>query len=238
MKDFFLGAPAALLLMMFTSCSFDISVRAETRPACEVALVLAMDVSGSVEDDEYALQRDGTAAAFRSPEIGRAIERSSGGVAVTAMEWAYSATTTAPWTILRTAEDARAFADALGATRRSGDGATFTGGALHHAQRALDRAPCAALREIVDISTDGESNDTFEAQRDSMIERGATVNVLAVPDERRLWLPDWLRQNIVTPGGFLIEAQGYEAFGPAIRKKLSIELTMNRRHDNFDYNAN
>lgn len=223
MHHFFLGALAALFLMMFTSCSFDISVRAETRPACAVALVLAMDVSGSVNAEEYVLQRDGTAQAFRSPEIARAVERADG-VAVTAIEWSDWAQTTVPWTILRTAEDAEAFADALAATRRSGTGATFMGGALHHAQRALDRAPCMALREIVDISTDGESNDTFEAQHASMIERGATVNVLAVPDEIRPWLPDWLRQNIVTPGGFLIEANGYGAFGPAIRKKLVLEL--------------
>jgi Ca-activated chloride channel family protein len=228
MKEVTLGALLGLALsILVSSCSISVSVRAETRPACDIALVLAMDVSGSVDADEYELQRDGTAAAFRSPEIARAVERADG-VAVIALEWSAWAQTTVPWTILRTAEDAAAFADALGATRRSGDGATFTGGALHHATRALDRAPCVALREIVDISTDGESNDTFEAQRDSMIERGATVNVLAVPDERRLWLPDWLRQNIVTPGGFLIEAHGYEAFGPAIRKKLSIELTMLR----------
>lgn len=228
MKDFFLGAFAALLLMMFTSCSFDISVRSETRPACDVALVLAMDVSGSVDTEEYELQRDGTAEAFRSPEIGRAIERSAGGVAVTAMEWAYSATTTVPWTILRTAGDARAFADTLAATRRSGDGATFLGASLYRVTEALERAPCVAEREIVDVSTDGFSDDDFEKARDELTARGAVLNVLAVPDDRNRGLPEWLRQNVVTPGGFLVEAHGFGAFGPAIRKKIVLELAMNR----------
>lgn len=221
------SAVIGLIAGIAFTLAFLATARPEPLPACSLALVLAMDVSGSVDDDEYRLQRDGTAEAFRSPQIASIIER-EGGVAVTVLEWGDWASTTVPWTVLHTAEDATAFADALAATRRSGRGATHLGAALYAAKNALDRAPCEADREVIDVSTDGPPNDHFEQWRGELLERGTVINILAVPDTQRAWLPEWLRENVVSPGGFLIEARGYEAFGPAIRKKLSLELAMYR----------
>lgn len=197
------------------------------QPACSVALVLLMDTSGSVDMDEYVAQRDGTAKALRSPEVVRLIETQPGGIAVTAIEWGWSARTTVPWALLKTASDVQAFSSHIEATERDDRGGTYMGAALDAAARALETAPCVAEREVVDVSGDGEADDEFESSMKVLKERGTVVNVLAVPEPKKPWLPDWFREHIVTPGGFLMEADGYAAYGPAIRRKLILELAAN-----------
>lgn len=228
MRKLFAAAFAAAVLLATALLSASLlaafPARGSEHPACAAALVLLLDVSSSVDDEEYAAQRDGTAAAFRDPAIARIIETQPGGVAVTAIEWGNDAHTTVPWTVLRTAEDAASFATALATTTRSDAGETYMGHALDAANSALDAAPCAAEREVVDVSGDGESTDRWAKAVETLAARGATVNALAVPEPKKPWLPEWFRENVATPGGFVIEAPGYGAYGPAIRRKLVLEL--------------
>lgn len=191
---------------------------------CALALVLLMDVSGSVDTTEYALQRDGTAAAFQSEAIGRAVE-SSGPIAVTAIEWTRTSQTTVRWTILHTADDAARFGLRLAATERSASGMTLMGQAFDAALEALEAAPCEAEREVVDVSGDGRSDDAVAPALERLQARGAVVNALAVPEDR--YLAEWFRENAITPGGFVIEAEGWGDFGRAIHRKLVVEISSN-----------
>ncbi len=192
--------------------------------ACAVALVLLLDASGSINQVEWQLQRDGTAEALADQAVTGVIER-QGAVAVTAIAFAEATAPLVPWRVLRGAEDAAAFAAALRAAPRQLDGGTRIGHALEQAGRALDEVPCAAEQEVVDVASDGGADErsTREA-RDALAARGVRVNALGVGTLPGLEPADWLRDNAVTPGGFALSAEGWEGFARAMRRKLTMEL--------------
>lgn len=196
--------------------------------ACVLALVLVMDVSGSVDHHGYAVQRDGTAAAISHPETGRLIER-IGPVAMMAVEYGSTSHITVPWHIIRNSAEARAFGDRVGRTERSPDsGGTATGEAILFALEQLAQAPCMADQQVIDISTDGESNVGRNPQdaRDQAIANEVRINGLAIRSPQGHGNPaEWIREHVITPGGFVIEVTEPSEYPDAMRRKLVLEIT-------------
>lgn len=194
--------------------------------ACVLALVHLADASGSIHADEWAAMQRDSAAAIAAPEITRAIER-GGPVAITVLAFGSRAETLVGWRVLVTPADAHAFAAALEAAERPAGvgGSTATGEAIRAALRALRAAPCDAEREVVDIVTDGESNEgePAESARDAAAARGVVINGLAVAHRGD---PEaWLRVHVLTPGGFVARSETPAEFGAALRRKLVWEIT-------------
>jgi Mg-chelatase subunit ChlD len=187
--------------------------------ACAVALVLLLDASASIRADEWQMQLDGHAAALESPEVARVIER-GGPVAVTAFAFSDDAVPVLPWRVVASAADARAAAQALRQAPRGVPLGTDLPGALRAALRALSAAPRPCEREVVDLVTDGEAAAPVR-ERAYAEAQGVTVNALAVGP---VTAADWLREHAITPGGFVLRAEGWADFHRAILRKLVLEL--------------
>jgi hypothetical protein len=156
---------------------------AQTR--VDVELVIAVDVSLSMDTDEQRLQRDGYVAAFRDPELHRAIAAGADGrIAVVYMEWAgpSSQNVVVPWTVIDSPAAARAFADRLAAQPISRLRLTSIGAALHVARTLLAESRFAGMRRVVDVSGDGPNNSGPPAPtaRDALVADGVVVNGLPI----------------------------------------------------------
>ncbi|WP_425099630.1 DUF1194 domain-containing protein [Tropicibacter sp. S64] len=217
------------LWLLVLLCASPLAARAQDN--CRLALLLAMDVSSSVDEGEYLLQRDGTAAALESPEVMAAILDGGGGsVALAVYEWSgrRQSTVVLDWTLLGSEADVRAAADVLRRTGRSYSRfPTALGYALGFGATMLTRAP-PCERQVIDVSGDGITNDGFGpdlAYRHFPFD-GVTVNGLTVlgadPDVREHYEFFVLKG----PGAFLETAQGYEGFQEAMRRKLLREVSV------------
>jgi len=193
--------------------------------ACALALVLLMDVSGSVSTERFALQRDGTAHAFANPRVAAFISPDRP-VAVTAIQWASSQHTVLPWRILRDAADLAAADTALAAHSREESGLTGLGDALQAGVSAFATMPCAADRQVIDISGDGASNTGAEPEpaRQAAINAGITINGLPIVTEGEPTVADYYRKSVVTPDGFVVEAHGFDDVARAMGRKLAAEI--------------
>ena len=198
--------------------------------ACRLALLLALDVSSSVDDREYALQRNGLAAALASPEVVEAFLGASEPVAVAAFEWSgrFNQQVVLPWTMIRSAEDLRVAGHALAGAERSTRGfQTALGHALGFAARYFGEAP-ACSAQTIDVSGDGESNHGFtpSAAYGMFPLRNVTVNALAIG--RSVGLDNlvvyYRRAVIRGPGSFVEQAVDYADFERAMRRKLRREV--------------
>ncbi len=199
-------------------------------PAVDLALVLAIDCSYSVDALEYQQQMQGTARALMAPEILQAI---TGGarkrIAISAFLWSDPLIqfVIVPWQLLQNAEDAKAVAHVfLRSPRDVPKETTATGSALLFAQSLLLTAP-PAFRRVIDISTDGECNSgpKVNAVRDAIVAQGTVINGLAITKDTRD-LDNYLRENVI--GGdqsFVIKATDFDAYGESLREKLFREIT-------------
>jgi hypothetical protein len=192
-------------------------------------LVLAVDASTSISDAEFALQRDGLSAAFRDPDVCRAIEHGgSDGIAVALIQWSNSndQVLAVPWTHLSGAADCRFLAERIGAMRRSLVGGTVISGALHFARAQIEENRFAGRRKVIDIVADGPDRHGVEPARarDRAVAAGITVNALAIMTGQHR-LDEYLRNNIAGgPDAFVMTANGFGDFSAAIRIKLIREL--------------
>jgi hypothetical protein len=195
----------------------------------DTALVIAVDVSLSVDDGRYRLQRDGTAAAFESDDLARAIaEGPNGAIEVTVMEFSDPDRQIAviPWTRLASAADAADFARRLRGVHRTSHGLTGIADALLAAEALLDDAPAPATRRIVDVSSDGMSNigTAITAARDRLVDAGITINGLPILTEA-VWLDTYYAEYVI--GGedaFLEIARDQSSFAEAMHRKLIREI--------------
>jgi hypothetical protein len=220
---FFLIALAAALIVIGPA-----QVRAAD---VDLQLVLAIDSSSSVSMDEYYLQLDGYAAAFRHPDLLKAIRSGSRqAVAVMMFEWSGPKQQQVgfEWRILDDAPSLEKFAAELqNAPRLVIGGQTAIGNAIDFAVELLDRSEGSGGRLVIDISGDGASNQgrAVTAARDDALFRGVIINGLAVLNEE----PDvdeFYRHFVVGgPGAFVIAARDYTDFSEAILKKLVREIT-------------
>ncbi len=195
----------------------------------DLALVVALDGSGSVDEVEFALQMRGLAEAFRRQETVEAIgcgdlQR----IAVSVVHWSGSdgQVTVLPWTIIASVVDAGNFADRVAATPRGVEPTTTAlSSALLYSEALLEQAP-SATRRVIDVAADGPGNigPPLDAVRGQLLGHGITINGLAVENEwRRLGI---YMQNEVAGGAdnFVVTAKNYEAFSDAIFRKLLKEI--------------
>ena len=195
-----------------------------------VQLVLAVDVSGSVDRSRFELQREGYAAAFRSPAVQQAIRSTStGSIAVAMLQWTGPAlhVVAVDWTLLDDTASAERFADAIArAPRALFGGGTSISGAIDYSMTMFARSPFEAQRHVIDVSGDGANNRgrPAEGARDDAVGAGVVINGLPIlalePD-----LDVYYRQNVIGgPGAFVIAAGSYDEFAQAIRSKLVTEI--------------
>lgn len=215
----------ALLAMAATAMATAVDAQ-----SCRVALVLALDISTSVDDREDRLQRDGLASALVAPEVAEAILGGGYPVALHAFEWSgeFVQETILDWTLIRNTADLAAASASIRASQRSKFGhPTALGAALLHAALAFRDGPDCAFRKI-DVSGDGVSNHAFPpASAYRAIDfSGITVNGLVIGgDAGTPAVLDYYRREVLRgPGSFLEIAEGFEDYERAMRRKLVREL--------------
>jgi hypothetical protein len=202
---------------------------ADEPPAVDLALVLAVDVSESVNDERYELQHEGIARAFESAQLADAVgARPAGAIEVLVLEWSDrdKQMVTVDWTRIGDAGSAKRFAERVRATQRSSNGVTAIGDALLAARAALDHAPFPAERRVIDLSGDGMANmgPPPAGVRDALIAQGITINGLAILAEEP-WLDGYYDMNVIGgAGAFLVVAETFDAFAAAILNKLLGEI--------------
>jgi hypothetical protein len=202
----------------------------------DLELVLAVDVSRSIDEVEAQLQRQGYVEAFRNPRIIRAIgDGPLGQIAVTYVEWAAVdfQRHAIGWTLIKDEASAHAFADRLEETVRQSWGWTSVSGAIDFCAPLFGQG-FEGTRQVIDISGDGRNNSgrPAAAARDDALRRGITINGLAIMNDRPNFgrppdqeLDVWYRENVVGgPGSFLVVVADFEAFGEAVLNKLLKEI--------------
>jgi Protein of unknown function (DUF1194) len=207
----------------------------------DLLLVLAADVSRSVDSQKFQLQREGYAAALADRRVLDAI--SSGRhrrIGVLFLEWSGlgNQKVVIDWTLIDGPETAQAFGDRLLESPRSFADRTSISGAIDAAVVQLARAPFTADRQTIDVSGDGTNNagrDVTHA-RDEALELGIAINGLVILSEVPLpWNPEhtnppgglakYYRDNVIGgPGSFVLEAKDFNSFGQAIIKKMIAEI--------------
>lgn len=200
--------------------------------AVDVQLVLAVDSSSSVSIDEYYVQLEGYAAAFRHPDLLAAIKAGpNGAVAVTLIEWSDAAhqVVNFPWRLLATAADLQSFADELAlAPRLVAGGETAIGEAIAFALAQFEIVDFVAARRVIDVSGDGASNRGRRPDdaRDDALQRGIVINGLAILNEEPE-LDDFYRRFVIGGvGSFVLTARDYTDFADAILRKLLREVQL------------
>ena len=195
--------------------------------ACSVALVLAMDVSGSVNRQEYALQMTGLADALGDPLVSEALVNARASVAVVQWSGRSRQKVSIPWTAIASHADVSALRGEVVAMRRAyRNYATAIGEVLDRSVDLLLDGPGACRRRVIDVSGDGRSNEGKRpAHLHARLEQeGVTVNGLAIEGSE----PDiagYYRERVIFgPEAFLEVAKGYADYPRAIRRKLVREL--------------
>jgi hypothetical protein len=207
----------------------------------DLLLVLAADVSRSIDAVKFQLQRDGYAAALSDPRVLDTIRSGrSGRIGVSFVEWsgAEAQHVVVDWMTVGDAASAKDFGDRLIEAPRSFMGRTSISGAIGFAMSAFGQAPFASARRTIDISGDGTNNDGGEVTvaRDDAIGKGVTINGLVIlSDNPMSWNPqhtnppggldNYYRNNVVGgPGAFVMVAQDFQSFGRAIVEKMIAEV--------------
>ena len=195
--------------------------------ACDIALVLAVDVSGSVDAFEYQLQVQGIANALRDPDVREALVL--GRVALALVQWsgAGQQSVSIPFTRLAEPAEVGALAARIGALPRAHSGGnTAVGEAIAVAAGLFgDALDCGHW--VIDVSGDGDENEGFTlgAERRAAYARGIAINGLAIEGAATgPSITNFYRRQVVTPGGFVITAQQHTDFARAMREKLLREL--------------
>jgi len=199
------------------------------RAECRLALLLALDVSSSVDATEDALQRRGLAAALRSPEVRNAALSMPGEwVALAAFEWSgrYQQAQILGWTELRSAQSLEVAAARIASSqRRFSRFPTALGYAVGHAATVFASAP-DCRRRILDVSGDGVNNDGFPPRLayNNFPLDDVTVNGLPIGGHDPLVTSYYENQLIRGPDAFIEPADDFEDFERAMRRKLEREM--------------
>ena len=207
----------------------------------DLLLVLAADVSRSVDQPKFQLQRQGYAAAIADKRVLEAITAGRHRrIAVCFVEWSgvSSQRLVIDWTLIDGADAAQKFGDQLLELPRSFAERTSISGGIDFAMGVLARSPYQAARRTIDVSGDGTNNSGRDVTfaRDEALAAGVTINGLVILSERPLaWnpehtnppggLPNYFRNNVIGgPGAFVMVAEDFNTFGQAIVKKLIAEI--------------
>ncbi len=204
----------------------------------DLELVLAIDISGSIDPEEAKLQREGYVAAFEDPELIRAMtDGMHGRIAVAYFEWAsaWQQRLVVDWTLIDGKQASLGFAKKLGEVPIIIGQRTSISGAIGYALPMFGRKGYQATRRVIDISGDGPNNDGdfIWTARELAAAAGVTVNGLAIINDRpNRWgfptSPDldlYYEACVITgPGAFVIVARDFQSFGEAVKKKLLLEV--------------
>lgn len=205
------------------------------RTEVDIELVLALDISYSMDLEELALQREGYAQAFRSAEIKKAIAGGQlGRIAVLMFDWAssFDQRVSVPWTLLDTPESIDAFADKISAIPIRRASRTSVSGAIDFSVAQLASNPYEGTRRVIDISGDGPNNNGRPVlpARDDALAKGLTINGLPIVMKRGGWgdiddLDEYYKACVIGgPRAFMVPIRSKEEFIPAIRTKLLLEI--------------
>jgi len=209
----------------------------------DLLLVLAADVSRSVDHQKFMLQREGYAAAISNPQVIDAIRSGPHGkIALHFLEWSGvgAQKVVIDWTVIDGPETARRFGDQLVEAPRSFADRTSISGGIEFSMAQLKRSPFQATRRTIDVSGDGTNNAGRDVRiaRDEAVAEGVTINGLVILSQTQVpWNPEhtnppgglekYFRDNVAGgPGSFVIAAEGFESFGKAIIKKMIAEIAM------------
>jgi len=195
--------------------------------ACDLALVLAVDVSGSVDEREYRVQMAGLAAALRDGVVADALVDAQARLTLVQWTGASRQRQTLPWTAMNGLPAVAALADRIDRDqRRWRNFSTAIGEALALSAELFEEVP-DCRRRVIDLSGDGVSNEGLEPRevRASLAARGITVNALAIETEEVDLTGYFFENLIVGEGAFVITANGFEDYPEQIRRKLQRETT-------------
>ena len=235
--------------MWMTAIAFALAAAASlaARPALaeegtvDLLLVLAADVSRSVDEKKFKLQRDGYAAAIADPRVVRAMTAGPAGrIALCFIEWASNGeqTVVIDWTAVAGDGDAKGISARVREAPRSFMGRTSISAAIDYSMAHLARSPFQAPRRVIDVSGDGTNNSgrPVTQARDEAIAAGVTINGLVILSEVPLptnpqhthppgGLTAYYENNVIGgPGAFVLEAENFESFGQLMISKLIKEI--------------
>jgi hypothetical protein len=209
----------------------------DNTPSVDVELVLAVDVSYSMDMDELAIQREGYAQAIISKEFLQALKTGPNGkISVTYFEWAASSDQKIiiPWRVIDGPETADAVANEIMKTPIRRASRTSISGAINFAMPLFDENPYRGLRRVIDISGDGPNNNgaPVTTARDAALEKGIVINGLPImvkePSYSTMDIDnlDFYYEDCVIggPGSFVVSIKDREKFKEAIRTKLLLEV--------------
>jgi hypothetical protein len=224
----------AALLLTWSQAAF-----AQGTPV-DIELVLAVDVSRSIDEEEYALQKRGYAEAFINPAVMNAIQANPNRrIAVTMVEWAGLdfQRVVIPWMLVSDQESGQLVTDAIMAQPRSFSGWTSISGAIDFSVPLFGRGGFTGTRRVIDVSGDGVNNSGRPAAlaRDDALAKGITINGLVIMNDRpnpgfyqqrpQPPLDEFYRDNVIGgPGAFLIAIEDFNSFAYAIVNKLIKEI--------------
>jgi len=219
------------------------SIAARAADQVDLLLVLASDVSRSVDEPKFQLQRSGYANALTNPRVLEAIRSGPNGrIGVIFIEWSgvLSQKVVIDWTIISDEASARQFGDRIMEAPRSFADRTSISAGIDFAMAQLDHAPFESRRRTIDVSGDGTNNAGREvtAARDEALAKGVTINGLVIlTDTPSAWNPEhtnpagglqaYYRNNVVGgPGAFVMVAENFRSFGNALINKLIAEIAV------------
>ena len=241
MPSFLTRIVAALGLVALIGSATSAPVRADTQEV-DLLLVLAADVSRSIDDAKFKLQRDGYAAAIADPAIVKAMQSAGPKqrIGLLFIEWAGVGETkvVVDWASIGSAAEAKVFADTVLSAPRSFYGRTSIAGAIDVSMEQLQASPLKSDRRIIDISGDGTNNSGRDigAARDAATAQGITINGIVILSAVPLpfnpshthppgGLLAYYQNNVIGgPGAFAVAAESFETFGQALRSKLIKEI--------------
>ncbi len=210
-------------------------------PQTDVALVLVTDVSRSIDDKEFQLEKQGYAAAFADPRVIAAIQSGPVGritVAYVEFSGAEQVRTLLDWTVISDEASAQSFASAMVALPRSSYGRTAISAGIDLAAKMLADGGFGDSRKVIDVAGDGTNNagrPSTEA-RDDAVAAGVAINGLTIINDHPVsytfahvqppgGLTKWYQENVTGgPGSFVVEVHDFSTFGEAMSRKLLTEI--------------
>jgi hypothetical protein len=207
-------------------------------PRVDVALVLTVDASGSIDEPEFRLQKEGIASAIGDPQVLSTIRSGRNGqIAIAYVEWGApgGAQLVVDWMLVGDQAGAAAFGDAVLAAPRSIQSYNAIGDAIDLSVKLLEACPCRPTRRIIDVSGDNPDNRSHHPAplaRDAAVAQGVTINALAIVQDGRLgpegrpWLVEAYERTIIGGfGAFAIAANSRADFARALREKMVLEIS-------------
>ena len=254
----------ALLVPLVVAGSVQLA-RAVSSEEVDTALIVAIDVSNSVDEKRYKLQMEGIAQALEDPGVIQAIVGGAkGGILFSLVTWSDQPTVNLPWTHIASEADAKLAAKKVRSLpRQAGEFTCMSRMMRVVSDKMVPQIPSKAAKVVLDVSGDGKDNcnsqEPIEAVRDELVKYGVTVNGLPILENAgpemvtpgapssQSYLPgkqqvdpleQWFTDNVKGgPGSFVLPANGYADFGRAIRQKFVLEVSDAGSRARRDYAA-